>query len=33
MTRKNILVLLWSTAASGRDFLYGLSNYLKSRPA
>ena len=33
MTRRNILVLLWSTAASGRDFLYGLSNYLKSRPS
>lgn len=33
VARKNILVLLWSTAASGRDFLYGLSNYLKSRPA
>ena len=32
MTRKNILVLLWSTAASGRDFMYGLSNYLKKRP-
>ena len=33
MARKNILILLWSTAASGRDFLYGLSNYLKSRPS
>ena len=30
---KNILVLLWSTGASGRDFLYGLSNYLKERPS
>lgn len=33
MKRKNILVLLWSTGASGRDFMYGLSNYLKSRPS
>lgn len=33
MTRRNILILLWSTAASGRDFLYGLSIYLKSRPS
>ena len=33
MKRRNILVLLWSTAASGRDFLYGLSIYLKSRPS
>ena len=33
MKRRNILVLLWSTAASGRDFLYGLSIYLKSHPS
>ena len=32
MKGKNILILLWSTAASGRDFMYGLSNYLKKRP-
>jgi len=32
MKEKNILVLLWSTAASGRDFMYGFSSYLKKRP-
>ena len=29
--RKNILVLLWSTGQSGRDFLYGFSRYARHK--